>query len=201
MQEINNTNINTNIDETVNDSTESVDVHNNIETTTKAQEKLFTQDELNNILEKRLNKEKAKWRNEIDQAKRLAEMSAEERAKAEFEIEKKDFERQRQEFNRERLLLQTQKELDAVNVPIEFAEMLVKTDAESTKAAIDDFTALYSKSVEKGVSNRLKGRPPKTKQSTAPSDGLTKASFMKMSLAQQQKMARENPERYKELIK
>jgi hypothetical protein len=190
-QDINNTD-NQNVD---------VDVHNEVPAEPqKQQEKLFTQEEVNNIIEKRLSKEKNKWKNEVDQAKRLAEMSAEERAKEEFRLQKAEFERERAEFERERLLIQTQKELSAKNVPIEFAEMLVKGDAESTKEAIDNFANLYAQSVEKGVSNKLKGRPPKTKQ-TPNNDGLDRASFMKLSLAEQQKMARENPDRYKELTK
>ena len=190
-QDINNTD-NPNVD---------VDVHDEVPAEPqKQQEKLFTQEEVNNIIEKRLSKEKNKWKNEVDQAKRLAEMSAEERAKEEFKMQKAEFERQRAEFEKERLLIQTQKELSAKNVPIEFAEMLVRDDAESTKEAIDSFANLYAQSVEKGVSNKLKGRPPKTKQ-TPNNDGLDRASFMKLSLAEQQKMARENPDRYKELTK
>ena len=190
-QDINNTD-NPNVD---------VDVHDEVPAEPqKQQEKLFTQEEVNNIIEKRLSKEKNKWKNEVDQAKRLAEMSAEERAKEEFKMQKAEFERQRAEFEKERLLIQTQKELSAKNVPIEFAEMLVRDDAESTKEAIDNFANLYAQSVEKGVSNKLKGRPPKTKQ-TPNNDGLDRASFMKLSLAEQQKMARENPDRYKELTK
>ena len=178
----------------------SVDVHDEVPAEPqKQQEKLFTQEEVNNIVEKRLNKEKNKWKNEVDQAKRLAEMSAEDRAREQFKIEKAEFERQRAEFERERLLVQTQRELSTKNIPVEFADMLVKEDAESTKAAIDTFASLYNQSVEKGVSNKMKGRPPKTKQT--PSDGLDRAAFMKLSLAEQQKMAKENPERYKELTK
>lgn len=178
----------------------SVDVHDEVPAEPqKPQEKLFTQEEVNNIVEKRLNKEKNKWKNEVDQAKRLAEMSAEDRAREQFKIEKAEFERQRAEFERERLLVQTQRELSTKNIPVEFADMLVKDDAESTKAAIDNFAALYNQSVEKGVSNKMKGRPPKTKQTS--SDGLDRAAFMKLSLAEQQKMAKENPDRYKELTK
>ena len=177
-----------------------VDVHDEVPAEPqKPQEKLFTQEEVNNIVEKRLNKEKNKWKNEVDQAKRLAEMSAEDRAREQFKMEKAEFERQRAEFERERLLVQTQRELSTKNIPVEFADMLVKEDAESTKAAIDTFASLYNQSVEKGVSNKMKGRPPKTKQT--PSDGLDRAAFMKLSLAEQQKMAKENPDRYKELTK
>lgn len=177
-----------------------VDVHDEVPAEPqKPQEKLFTQEEVNNIVEKRLNKEKNKWKNEVDQAKRLAEMSAEDRAREQFKMEKAEFERQRAEFERERLLVQTQRELSTKNIPVEFADMLVKEDAESTKAAIDSFASLYNQSVEKGVSNKMKGRPPKTKQTQ--SDGLDRAAFMKLSLAEQQKMAKENPDRYKELTK
>ena len=177
-----------------------VDVHDEVPAEPqKQQEKLFTQEEVNNIVEKRLNKEKNKWKNEVDQAKRLAEMSAEDRAREQFKMEKAEFERQRAEFERERLLVQTQRELSTKNIPVEFADMLVKDDAESTKAAIDTFASLYNQSVEKGVSNKMKGRPPKTKQTQ--SDGLDRAAFMKLSLAEQQKMAKENPDRYKELTK
>ena len=178
----------------------SVDVHDEVPAEPqKQQEKLFTQEEVNNIVEKRLNKEKNKWKNEVDQAKRLAEMSAEDRAREQFKMEKAEFERQRAEFERERLLVQTQRELSTKNIPVEFADMLVKDDAESTKIAIDTFASLYNQSVEKGVSNKMKGRPPKTKQTQ--SDGLDRAAFMKLSLAEQQKMAKENPDRYKELTK
>lgn len=177
-----------------------VDVHDEVPAEPqKPQEKLFTQEEVNNIVEKRLNKEKNKWKNEVDQAKRLAEMSAEDRAREEFKMQRAEFERQKAEFERERLLVQTQRELSTKNIPVEFADMLVKDDAESTKAAIDTFANLYNQSVEKGVSNKMKGRPPKTKQTQ--SDGLDRAAFMKLSLAEQQKMAKENPERYKELTK
>lgn len=177
-----------------------VDVHDEVPAEPqKPQEKLFTQEEVNNIVEKRLNKEKNKWKNEVDQAKRLAEMSAEERAREEFRIKQQQFEEEKAAFEKEKLLVQTQKELSAKNVPIEFADMLVKEDAETTKAAIDAFAQLYNQSVEKGVSNKMKGRPPKTKQT--PSDGLDRAAFMKLSLAEQQKMAKENPDRYKELTK
>lgn len=177
-----------------------VDVHDEVPAEPqKPQEKLFTQEEVNNIVEKRLNKEKNKWKNEVDQAKRLAEMSAEERAREEFRIKQQQFEEEKAAFEKEKLLVQTQKELSAKNVPIEFADMLVKEDAEATKAAIDAFAQLYNQSVEKGVSNKMKGRPPKTKQT--PSDGLDRAAFMKLSLAEQQKMAKENPDRYKELTK
>ena len=177
-----------------------VDVHDEVPAEPqKQQEKLFTQEEVNNIVEKRLNKEKNKWKNEVDQAKRLAEMSAEERAREEFRIKQQQFEEEKAAFEKEKLLVQTQKELSAKNVPVEFADMLVKEDAEATKAAIDAFAQLYNQSVEKGVSNKMKGRPPKTKQT--PSDGLDRAAFMKLSLAEQQKLAQENPERYKELTK
>jgi hypothetical protein len=177
-----------------------VDVHDEVPAEPqKPQEKLFTQEEVNNIVEKRLNKEKNKWKNEVDQAKRLAEMSAEERAREEFRIKQQQFEEEKAAFEKEKLLVQTQKELSAKNVPVEFADMLVKEDAEATKAAIDAFAQLYNQSVEKGVSNKMKGRPPKTKQT--PSDGLDRAAFMKLSLAEQQKMAKENPDRYKELTK
>ena len=177
-----------------------VDVHDEVPAEPqKPQEKLFTQEEVNNIVEKRLNKEKNKWKNEVDQAKRLAEMSAEERAREEFRIKQQQFEEEKAAFEKEKLLVQTQKELSAKNVPVEFADMLVKEDAEATKAAIDAFAQLYNQSVEKGVSNKMKGRPPKTKQTS--SDGLDRAAFMKLSLAEQQKMAKENPERYKELTK
>ena len=107
----------------------SVDVHNEVPAEPqKPQEKLFTQEEVNNIVEKRLNKEKNKWKNEVDQAKRLAEMSAEDRAREQFKMEKAEFERQRAEFERERLLVQTQRELSTKNIPVEFADMLVKDE-------------------------------------------------------------------------
>ena len=44
----------------LNNETENVDVHDEVPAEPQKQEKLFTQEEVNNIIEKRLNKEKSK---------------------------------------------------------------------------------------------------------------------------------------------
>ena len=52
-----------------------------------------------------------KLEDEKSEAEKLAKMSADERAKAEFEKEKTKFEQDRAQFNRDRLELETVKEL------------------------------------------------------------------------------------------
>jgi hypothetical protein len=64
----------------------------------------------------------------------------------------------------------------SINIPDELLAMMVTTDAEETKAAIDGFTKAFTDAVENAVKERLKGAPPRRGTGTAAS--MTKEQIM-----------------------
>ena len=108
-----------------------------------------------------------KLKAEKDEAARLAKMSADERAKAEFEKEKELFNNERSTYQRDKLVFECTKQLASENLSVEFAEILTGTDAESTKSNIDKFKTAFNKAVEASVEERLKGNTlPKSTNSS-----------------------------------
>ncbi|BDR64428.1 DUF4355 domain-containing protein [Clostridium tetani] len=159
-----NKNLDTNIDNK--DESSAVDSKETTKTyvATDNKEKTFTQEELEKIISKRLERERKKADEEKAEAERLAKMSAEERAKAEFEKEKRKFEEERKSFQKQQLELEVIKELTNKNLPTDFSKYLIAEDAETCMENIKTFETEFSDAIEKAVQERLKGgyTPPKT---------------------------------------
>ena len=166
--------------------------------------KTFTQEEVDKMISKRLQRERkdieAKIEAERREAEELAKLSEQERQKKLFEKQVKEFEETKRAFENERLLNETSKQLASKNLPIEFAEMLKGNDAEKTFENIQLFEARFNEAVEKVVTERLRGNVPKTTTSLN-NTSITKEQFNKMDLAQRQKLFNDNRELYNELSK
>lgn len=164
-------------------------------------EKTFTQDDIDKIVNKRLARERkdieARIEAEKEEAKKLAKMDADEKAKFEFDKQVKEFEETKKAFESERLLNETTRQLDSKKLPIQFAEMLKGVDAETTFENIKKFEDGFNSEVEKRVSERLKGSVPKASVTNQISMG--KDEFNKMNMVQRQKLFMENRELYNEL--
>jgi hypothetical protein len=128
--------------------------------------KTFTQEEVDKIVAKRLAREKkdieAKIEAERKEAEELAKLSEAEKQKKLFEKQVREFEETKKAFEAERLLNETTKQLASKNLPVEFANMLKAADAESTFENIKLFEAKFNEALERMVSDRLKGNPPRT---------------------------------------
>nr|DAS93846.1 MAG TPA: Major capsid protein [Caudoviricetes sp.] len=143
--------------------------------------KTFTQEEVNAILEKRLSREIKKieaekqkameleLKAELEEAEKLAKMSEAERVKAKaekerikFEKERKKFEEEMRAFNQERMLNTTMTTLSEKNLPVEFASFLRADNAEQIMENIAIFGKHFNESVEKAVTERLRGKTPQT---------------------------------------
>ena len=98
---------------------------------------------------------------EREDAAKMATMSAEDRAKAEMDKRQKDFENERQQYVSERAEFEAAKELAAQNLPVNFARMVADADKDIMAENIERFKAEYMKAIESGLSERLKGVPPK----------------------------------------
>ena len=118
----------------------------------KPEGKTYTEEELQKLIQSESDKRvtqamktaEQKWQREYEkkledeksEAEKLAKMSADERAKAEFEKEKTKFEQDRAQFNRDRLELETVKELGKQGLDVEFSSFLMGENAESTNENI-----------------------------------------------------------------
>ena len=125
-------------------------------------EKTFTQAEMDEIINKRLARERAKYEKQVSEAERLAKLTEEERKQEELRIQKeqfdeqlKEFEEMKRQFERTQLLNETQRQLSERDLPIDVAEMLIGSDADSTKANIDKFEAKWAESLQKAVNDKL----------------------------------------------
>lgn len=131
--------------------------------------KTFSQDEVNNIVSDRVKEIKAKNEqaikdavsNAIAEYERQAKLTEEERekeAKTKRELELK--EREEQLILRENRIL-AQELLAKQNIPIDLVDFVVNLDANKTKDNIEKLATTYNKSVANGVTDKLKGTPPK----------------------------------------
>ena len=173
-------------------------------TTQEKEAKTFTQEEVDKMISKRLQRERkdieAKIEAERREAEELAKLSEQERQKKLFEKQVKEFEETKRAFENERLLNETSKQLASKSLPIEFAEILKGNNAEKTFENIQLFETKFNEAVEKVVTERLRGNVPKTTTSLN-NTSITKEQFNKMDLAQRQKLFNDNRELYNELSK
>ena len=186
-------NINTNVSEEIKGTDAKVDT---------VEVKTFTQDEVNEIINKRLQRERkdieAKIEAERKEAEELAKLSEQEKQKKLFEKQVKEFEETKRAFENERLLNETSKQLASKNLPIEFAQLLKDKNAEKTFENISMFEAKFNEAVEKVVTERLRGNVPKT---TTSSNGtlITKEQFKSMSYMEKMNLYNENKDLFNEL--
>ena len=131
-------------------------------------ERMFTQAEVDEIIGKRLAKERAKHEQEVatkvSEAERLAKLTGDEKVKEEIKIAQEELDRTRKEFaamkaefDQQQMLAQVTKELNARNLPIGMADKMIGKDAETTKANIDAFETTWKQSLEAAIKNEIKG--------------------------------------------
>lgn len=135
----------------------------------KAGEKTFTQADMDNLAGKIRGEEKAKNDQAIKEAvaqaiaeeRRQAKLTEEERekeAKSKYEAELKAREN---EITLRENRVKAQELLAKNNIPIDLVDFVVDLDATKMQDKIDTLAKTYNKSVETGVTDKLKGNPPK----------------------------------------
>ena len=147
-----------------------------VETQATPTAKTFTQDELNAIIDKRLERERKDAQARIDkavtEAQKLAKMSADERAEHERQELQKTLAQREAEITKRELRAEAKSQLSDKGLPIELAEILPYTDADTTNAAIVATEKVFRAAVEKGVTERLKGNAPKVSQPAPHGDSI-----------------------------
>lgn len=158
----------------------------------KAPEKKYSDEDLNAILDKRFARWKADQEKEKAEAKRLAEMNAQERAEAERDKVQKELDELKEKNAIAEMTNEARKmcaERD-INVGDDLLSVLVNKDADKTKKAVDAFVKMFESEVEKAVKDKLKGNGPKRGGSNK---GVTRESILSIpDPMERQRMIAEN---------
>ena len=126
--------------------------------------KTFSQEDIDAATKKAVEEAQKKWKEDADEAARLAKLNKDDRAKEEMRIEREKFEKEKSEFAQKQLVAETANQLLERGLSKNFAERLCGKTAEETKANIDAFEKDFNAAVEKAVTERMKGNPPKFKE-------------------------------------
>ena len=173
--------------------TENIETTEQVENVEVKNEKTFTQEELDKIL----NKKFAQWQKKTEEAKLEAERRAKLTEAEKLAEERKEFEAMKKQFIYEKRVNETSKVLASNNLPIEFADFLISDSDEATTQRVDLFKNAFNEAVEKLVNERLKGNTPKV--GTSKTLEVTKEQFKKMDLIQRQELFNKNRELYNKL--
>lgn len=103
-----------------------------------------------------------KYNAERDAAVKKERMSAEEKTKYETEQREAAITKREQEINLRELKADTAVMLSKANLPANFVDFVLGSDAESTQEKVDTLKDAFDKAVQAQVEARFKGKTPKT---------------------------------------
>ena len=178
--------------------TETVD---NPETTDA--DKTFTQDELNHIVQERVQRAVAKAQKDAEdkikqaqsEGERLAKLTKDERAKEEEAKRLADLEAREKAIAVKELRIETQSLLSDEGLPIEFLDVVMADTAESVKENIASIRKVFDEAVEKRVNERLTQDKPRR---GATAGAMTKAEILAVKdVNERQKLIAENLELFR----
>lgn len=151
----------------------------------------YTDDDLDKIINKKFAEWQKKQQKAVNEAKKLAEMNATQKAEYERDQLQKELDALKKKDSLSEMTKTARKMLldSGISVPDDVLSMLVNTDAEETKQAVDGFAKAFKDAVESAVKERLKGKPPKKGNGAK----ITKEQIFKISNpVERQKMIAEN---------
>mgnify|MGYP006373745901 FL=1 len=178
--------------------TETVD---NPETTEA--DKTFTQDELDHIVQERVKRAVAKAQKDAEdkikqaqsEGERLAKLTKDERAKEEEAKRLADLEAREKAIAVKELRIETQSLLSDEGLPIEFLDVVMADTAESVKENIASIRKVFDEAVEKRVNERLTQDKPRR---GATAGAMSKAEIMAIKdVSERQKLIAENLELFR----
>ena len=163
--------------------------------------KTYTQEELQAESDRRVNQARSKWEKEtskkLTEAEKLGKMSQEDQLKYQLEQKEAQLVAKEREFTLRDNKIAAMKALSEKEIPADLVDFVVNEDAETMFENINKL----DKYIKAAVANQIKARlaSPTPKVGSGINNEYTKETFTKLSLAQQQQLATNNPELYKEL--
>lgn len=136
-------------------------------------EKKYTDEDVNRIVQERLKREREK----NDEAKKLEGMSAQERAEHERDALKKELDELKKADALNKMAQEARKMLsnEKINVSDGLVNMMVTSEAKTTKENVDNFVKMFKAAVQDAVKDSLRGKAP----TTGGSSTLTRAELDK----------------------
>ena len=190
-----------NIEEVAEQSKESNNAQATQEKTEqKAEEKRFTQEEVDKIIKNRLARERVKAEKEQEEAKKLAKMNADEKAKYERDKLLEELNQLKAEKSKRELQDTARDMLKEKNIDTDLLAFLDYTDAETCKASIDKLSKIWDKAIEKAIDDRIKTKTV-PKMANSNNNGITKEQFNKMGYKQKLELYNKNKDLYDKLSK
>lgn len=179
----------------VENSVENVDNSTN---TANEEDKTYTADEVAKLLQKETDKRVTQalktQQKKYEQQLSLSKLDGDERAKAEKDARIAELE----EMLAQKTIAENKSELKSVlssrGLSAEFADIIIiSDDIESSQANIDKLDKLFKAAVKAEVEKRLAGNTPRGNGAAAANE-ITAETAKKLSLAEIEKLQRENPE-------
>lgn len=126
-------------------------------------ESKYTDEDLDRVINQKFAEWQKKQQKAVDEAAKLAKMDAQQKAEYERDQLQKELDALKKKDSLSEMTKTARKMLSdkGVTVNDDVLAMLVNTNAEETKAAVDAFATAFSAAVEAAVKERLKGNPPK----------------------------------------
>lgn len=186
------------------DTTSVVNTTEQTTETNTEEVKTYTADEVMQLLQSEsdkrvtaaLKKQQAKYEKQLS----LSKLDGSEREKAEKDNRIAELEEQLAQFQIERNRSELKSVLSSRGLSAEFADIiLINDDIEASQANIDKLDRLFKAAVKAEVEKRLAGNAPKGNGGSSPAE-ITKDSAKKMSMAELDKLSRENPELFNRLF-
>ena len=150
------------------ESTETVDTQENVDTVQEEKhERTFTRAEIG----KMLSAERSKWEAEQEarenEAKKLAKMNADEKQKYQLDQREQELADREKAIARKELTAEAKAMLSERDLPVELVNVVDLTSAETVSESITSIQKAWEESVQKGVSERMKGSAPIKNAQTA----------------------------------
>lgn len=160
-------------------------------------EKKYSDNDVDAMMDKKWKNWKKKADEEVEEAKKLAKMNAEEKAKYEREQRDKELAEREAAITKRELTATAKETLADKGLPIELSAVLDYSNAEACNESVVAVEKAFMSAVNKAVEQRLKGSAPIEK---APENqGISTQEFRKMTIAQRTELKQTNPELYEQL--
>lgn len=157
--------------------------------------KTFTQEEVDELLKKdrakhdaqfdaKIDKLFKKHQQELDEAKKLEQMTAEEKAQKEMEELKAKIDELQAANSKSEMMKSARSifnEKTKREIPDALLEVIVTTEAESTKASIEAFADMFNAAVTEAVKKAMAGKTPEGKGDGNNNNTITKEEILKVA--------------------
>lgn len=188
-------NIETNKTETI--ETPVVEGQEEVKTYSEEEVARMLQAEADRRVTQALAKQQAKFKEQMAEAEKLRTMNEEQKAQYQLEQRIKEIEAKEKEFALKENRYEAQRIMAEKNIPLAFADFIVAEDAETMMANISLFEKEFRAAVRAEVDKRIASPAPKA--NIGVDTVITKEQFMKMTIAQQTELYKQDPELYKRL--